>query len=272
MRVDFSELKGKTLLSTDKRSKYGDELIFKTIDGETYKLYHDQDCCERVYIEDICGDLNDLIGNPILLAEESSNIKKTDDDDLMKWTFYKLSTIKGSVTIRWYGNSNGYYSVSVDFRKLENWRMIMTIKHPIIYYTYSETTTGGQQIEPEEPWSSREDAHTDWKLTGIQKSKLEHTYHHDTTEVLDMKNNEELPNALFIVCVRYSTGDTFGSSYGEGAVAGAFKDGKRASELAQKIMAGEDRREDVSHFCYSQWIGSFESVESANVEYVMLKP
>lgn len=124
---DFSFLKGKTLVSLEQSTdneEENDSLVFKTTDGETFILIHVQDCCESVYLEDICGDLEDLVGTPILLAEEVSNFEepynpyKEDWGGTYTWTFYKLSTIKGSVTLRWLGTSNGYYSESVGFYKI----------------------------------------------------------------------------------------------------------------------------------------------------------
>lgn len=129
---DVKELIGKTLVDVEGT---GDELIFITDEGQTYKLYHRQDCCESVSIDDINGDLKDLIGSPILVAEEVSNEdfekqwesefsdgewgRETTDGqsypDSHTWTFYKFATKNGYVDVRWYGESNGYYSESVDF-------------------------------------------------------------------------------------------------------------------------------------------------------------
>lgn len=61
---------GKTMTSV---IQHDNEIIFTLEDGKQYKLYHEQDCCEGVRIEDIEGDLNDLVGSPILSAEEVSN-------------------------------------------------------------------------------------------------------------------------------------------------------------------------------------------------------
>ena len=113
--ASFDALLGKTIT---KINKIDDRLVFYTDDGYRYEMVHDQDCCENVYIEDVCGDLDDLVGSPITLAEESTNSENPKDpgyDESFTWTFYKLATVKGYVDIRWYGSSNGYYSESVSF-------------------------------------------------------------------------------------------------------------------------------------------------------------
>ena len=121
-KMNFSGLIGKTMTKVEKvKNKwYGDMIIFVSKNGEKYAMFHDYDCSEDVFIEDICGDLSDLVGNPILRAEEASNNSHGDNNyhDSMTWTFYHLATIKGHVTIRWFGTSNGYYSEEVDFVKV----------------------------------------------------------------------------------------------------------------------------------------------------------
>ena len=143
--MDFSELKGRTI--TDIRGlKSGSEHIeFDTVDGEGkykgYGLTYYQDCCASCSVEEIHGDVEDLLNSPILLAEEVSSTEPTDEMKAARakekadaeakdeyysdyqyesetWSFYKLATIKGSVTIRWYGSSNGYYSETATFHEL----------------------------------------------------------------------------------------------------------------------------------------------------------
>lgn len=117
---NVSELIDQILIKIEQQGN--DELYFYTADNKVYKMYHEQDCCEEVSIEDICGDLNDLIDSPILMAEEVTEIgnSKNEYSNSCTWTFYKFATNKGYVTIRWYGTSNGYYSESVDFKLLKD--------------------------------------------------------------------------------------------------------------------------------------------------------
>jgi hypothetical protein len=103
----------------DDVSSSGDEMVFKSDDGKIFKFLHYQDCCENVGIEDICGDLSDLVGSPLLVAEEVSNLGEDTpaDDREGTWTFYKFATVKGNVTVRWLGTSNGYYSEGVSYEE-----------------------------------------------------------------------------------------------------------------------------------------------------------
>jgi hypothetical protein len=120
--TSFKELQGRML----SKIVYNEdnEIHFHLTDTHYVSMHHDQDCCECVYIEDIVGDLDDLIGTTLLLVEEVNNYEPDDVvripedheswDDSETWTYYRFSTEKGDVSIRWYGSSNGYYSESVD--------------------------------------------------------------------------------------------------------------------------------------------------------------
>lgn len=119
----LTTLVGKTMKSVEKIDD--SEIVFTTEDGEHYSLHHEQDCCEHVYIESVTGDLQNLVGAPILMADESESQERPSDvpepeyvGESQTWTFYKFATIKGYVDIRFLGESNGYYSEGVSFCKL----------------------------------------------------------------------------------------------------------------------------------------------------------
>ena len=114
--VKFDTLKGKTF---SKVVASEDALTFFTNEG-AYQLAHIQECCENVYLEDVCGDLEDLCNSEIIFAEEVSSANISPEDSLLfrTWTFYKIGTRKGSVTIRFVGESNGYYSEKASLSKI----------------------------------------------------------------------------------------------------------------------------------------------------------
>lgn len=124
--IGIENLVGRTLIDIDVNEGKS-RIIFTTKGGNKYMMYHEQDCCESVSIDDIIGDIKDLIGTPIIRSSEDTNNDDPPEnhDDSWTWTFYNIATIKGHVTIRWFGTSNGYYSESVDFIEIdENGRMI----------------------------------------------------------------------------------------------------------------------------------------------------
>jgi len=117
----FEVLQGLTLSAIDGCLVGSESIVFRGSDGEAFELQHNQDCCEHVRVEDVVGDIQDVIGTPILLAELVTSEGDAEGHvgryyaDSHTWSFYKLRTIRGSVTIRWLGESNGYYGETVAF-------------------------------------------------------------------------------------------------------------------------------------------------------------
>ncbi len=113
--VDVAEMLGQTFTRV---WSDGDSVTFQN-DKVKYVLYHQEDCCESVIVEDIIGDLEDLEKWPLLIAREDHNADGPEltNEESYTWTFYNFATFKGYVTIRFLGTSNGYYSEDVQCRK-----------------------------------------------------------------------------------------------------------------------------------------------------------
>lgn len=114
--VNIEVLKGQKFDEVVSRPN-SEEVHFIRDDQIVYVMRHLQSCCENVYLEDIDTSLDVLTNAVIYEAEvvtEDSSPPIGDYVDSYTWTFYKFRTEKGHVTLRWYGESNGYYSEDVD--------------------------------------------------------------------------------------------------------------------------------------------------------------
>lgn len=129
----FEDLKGKTLSMTHGLEVGSEEIIFETYEGYRCRLYHERSCCESVKIAEVIGDPRDLEDVPLLEVYVASSGEESFEasggvvqpgwepdeyNESFTWTFYRLRTMKGVVTVRWLGESNGYYSERVDFEEL----------------------------------------------------------------------------------------------------------------------------------------------------------
>lgn len=118
-RVDIGLMKNKIFTKVyAMEGKFG--VVFEN-EKERFVLCHNQDCCEEVWLEDICGELDDLKNARLLQCEVSHSGKKPNSAsrlqkgvDSFTWTFYKFATQRGRVTLRFFGSSNGYYSEEID--------------------------------------------------------------------------------------------------------------------------------------------------------------
>ena len=98
---------------------YYDEENFQIrTDDCVYAFYHEQDCCESVYLTQVDGISDKIIGSCIVMAEEVTDCGAIVGGTIT-WTFYKIGTTKGRIDFWWQGESNGYYSESVDLIKID---------------------------------------------------------------------------------------------------------------------------------------------------------
>jgi hypothetical protein len=119
----LNRMVGQTIQSVS-GERYDEEFVVRTTSGLVFTFLHEQDCCESVYLEEIIGDIDDLVGHTVVMAEEASNNEfvsgtSCSQSDSYTWTFYRIATERGLVVLRFYGESNGYYGESVNVHVTE---------------------------------------------------------------------------------------------------------------------------------------------------------
>ena len=115
--VPFDTLVGRRITKITGAEAGSDFVEFHCDDGTLFGMFHDQDCCESVDLHEFDGDPQRTIGLVTAAREETSTDRPalSEWDDSHTWTFYVLETEGGTLHLRWYGTSNGYYGEGVDF-------------------------------------------------------------------------------------------------------------------------------------------------------------
>lgn len=107
----FEQIQGMTITAVVYKETTESLLIH--LNTHVLEMIHHQDCCETVYLADVVGSFEDLIGYPLLEVSESI-VGIAAEDYSSTASYYNFRTIKASVQLRWVGESNGYYSETVD--------------------------------------------------------------------------------------------------------------------------------------------------------------
>lgn len=115
----FLDLVGKTIVSIEGLEEDCDYAEIICDDGSKYTWAssdgYPNDC--SVFISTVNGDINDLLNTPILKAEERTNIDENLEPEFT-WSFFQFATKNGYIDVVWQGSSNGFYSESPSFEKI----------------------------------------------------------------------------------------------------------------------------------------------------------
>ena len=134
-----------------------------------------------------------------------------------------------------------------------------------IYLSYDEYRSGGEVEEGQsenDRYASREDTDIDFQPRGISV-ELGNRIDIDNIQV-NFNPLDYVDKRIYLVIVRYSTGDTFGHTNGAWCIEGAYLTDLEAINVRDSI------NNDSYKGKYPDWKGYFERLESAGVESFIL--
>lgn len=117
--MNVESIIGETLTYVDIDDS-NEQILLTTKSGKQIRIYHSQDCCESVHIEDTHGSWHDLLGKVIIDATHEEDRENDPPKNEESWTRTTLTFKVNDATVinKWIGTSNGYYSESVNFEEI----------------------------------------------------------------------------------------------------------------------------------------------------------
>lgn len=130
---------------------------------------------------------------------------------------------------------------------------------PRVYIEYNSFTDGGERINPDERWSNRTDQNTTLTVQKLYASEPKHLFFRDSIEV-DPSVLE--CSEVYLVVVRYQTGDTFGRSLGNFHF---YSVRKTEQEAIEDRWVCESPVKKGNYENYRPWDGYFERLEFVEI-------
>lgn len=134
-----------------------------------------------------------------------------------------------------------------------------------LYINYSEGRSGGELCEGEEngPYASHEPIWTTFQINGIYTPETWDNSNWYKEEIqVDFTPNVGMP--VYVVIVRYSSGNTFGRVNGCWCIEGVYTSIEEAENIKSKIYDGTFEE-------YAPWIGYFEYLEYVDIEFFIIR-
>lgn len=113
-----------------------DEVLYLCTRQAIFAIRHKQDCCEDVWFVDGEEDISDMVGDYLVKIRIDVSPQDRDPDrvdECSTWTFVTIQTLKNSYSFRWRGESNGYYSETVQLDDITKLMLRVSDINSLIY-------------------------------------------------------------------------------------------------------------------------------------------
>ena len=129
-----------------------------------------------------------------------------------------------------------------------------------LYLSYYEHKTGGE-AESDEEWCSYTDTDIDWGLEKCFKTKDKAPW---LRQVETVDFDPKVGDTVYVLYVRYGTGNSFGHVNGAWSILGIYEDHEQAEKIKDSIN-------NNTYDGYRCWEGYFECFESCSVESMVVE-